>query len=115
MPLQLEIFCNMCKSNPTIITKTKADQLSNAAGIHVAEWHSNLHTSGACVISFCVAIVAIVFLLYCFRHKLCPRGESNNHHESRFEHFRKSLRGMGRRQKSPSNEIDANWQPRTPV
>ena len=45
-----------------MITKNKANQLLQKPCIHVAEWHSNLHTSGACVISFCVAIVAIVFL-----------------------------------------------------
>ena len=94
----------MCKSTPSTTTNNNADVLEQQ-GVHIAEWHSNLHTSGACVIvTFIIIILCITLLIYCFRHKLCHTSQ-NNERISRFEHLKRSMK----RERRPQNEVDFEW------
>ena len=102
----------MCKSSKT--EAVKADQMEESdGGVHIAEIHSAFHTSGACVISFCLVILAIILLLYCYRHRLCIEvvpartAAAAPNSMSHFERFRRSL--CYSRHDPPVNDIDCDW------
>ena len=105
----------MCKSSKTEAISKEADQMAESSGgVHIAELHSQFHTSGACVAAFCLVFLAIIVLLYCYRKKLCIEvvpSPSPHRSLSRFEQFRRSLRYGGK--PPPGDDIDINWRNNT--